>query len=74
MKMMKKAKHRKIESIVVTDLNGKSWKYESAAAAAAALDVTRPYVYIALRNRRKIRGCIVEAVYAMTDDEAYFAQ
>lgn len=74
MKMNKKRMFKKIDSIIVTDIDGKVSHFSSVSEAANALEVTRAYVYIALRKGLKIRGCSVEAMYQLDDDEAYFAK
>ena len=63
MKMKPKRQMKRIESIAVTGIDGKTKKFGSVALAAAELEVTKPYIYVALKKDRKIRGCTVEAVY-----------
>ena len=63
MKMKQKRQMNRINAVIVTGIDGKTKKFGSVALAAAELEVTKPYIYVALKKGRKIRGCAVEAEY-----------
>ena len=74
LKMKTKRKFKKIAKLSVTDIAGKTNYFESVAQLANEMDVSVAYIYNALKDGRKIRGCAVEAEYQLDDDEAYFAK